>query len=222
MIDHLSEADTRAKLIDPALHSCGWTEDLIRREETDRGIDIVDGMPRRRQKGRIDYLLRIRVNANSQPIAIALIEAKRGNDPPDKGIEQAKKYARLNHTPFVYSSNGHLFIEYDTFSGKTSIPQSLNKFPSPLELRQRYEKGIGILLDNEDAKPLLASYSSGEASRRYYQDAAIRASLEKIARGKKRILLYLATGSGKTFIAVHLLKKIERLCLQMHSFCWRQ
>ena len=83
---HLSEADIRAKLIDPALHRRGWTEDLIRREETDRGIDIVDGMPRRRQKGRIDYLLRLRINALSHPIAIALIEAKRNNDPPDKGI----------------------------------------------------------------------------------------------------------------------------------------
>ncbi|MEW6215425.1 MAG: type I restriction endonuclease subunit R, partial [Nitrospirota bacterium] len=110
---YLSEADTRAKLIDPALHRCGWTEDLIRREETDRGIDIVEGQPRRRQKRRIDYLLRIRVNINSQPIAVALIEAKRSNELPDKGLEQAKKYARLNHVPFVYSSNGHLFVEYD-------------------------------------------------------------------------------------------------------------
>ncbi|MFH1015256.1 MAG: hypothetical protein V1762_04990, partial [Nitrospirota bacterium] len=65
---HFSEADTRAKLIDPALHRRGWTEDLIRREETDKGVDIVDGKPRRRQKGRIDYLLRIRVNINSQPV----------------------------------------------------------------------------------------------------------------------------------------------------------
>jgi type I restriction enzyme R subunit len=56
----LSEADTKAKFIDPALHRRGWTEDLIRREETDRGIDVIDGKPRRREKGRIDYLLRIR------------------------------------------------------------------------------------------------------------------------------------------------------------------
>ncbi len=67
----LNEADTRAKLIDPALHRCGWTENLVRREETERSIDIVDGKPRRRQKGRIDYLLRIKVNINSQPIAVA-------------------------------------------------------------------------------------------------------------------------------------------------------
>lgn len=204
----LSEADTRAKLIDPALHRCGWTEDLIRREETEKGIDVIDGKPRRRQKGRIDYLLRIRVNINSQPIAVALIEAKRSDDSPDKDLQQAKKYGRLNNVPFVYSSNGHLFVEYDNFSGRTSNHLPLNEFPTPIELRQRYEKGAGLSLESEEAKPLLVQYSRGEASRRYYQDAAIRASLEKIAQGEKRLLLFLATGSGKTFIAVNLLKKI--------------
>ena len=86
----LSEADTKAKLIDPALHSRGWTEDLVRREETAQGIDIVDGKPKRRQRGRTDYLLRIRVNISTQPVAIALIEAKKSSEPPDKGLEQAK------------------------------------------------------------------------------------------------------------------------------------
>lgn len=204
----LSEADTRAKLIDPALHQRGWTEDLIRREETERGIDIVDEKPRRRQRGRTDYLLRIKINISPQPIAIALIEAKRSDEPPDKGLEQAKKYARLNNVPFVYSSNGHLFVEYDRFTGKTSDPLPLVRLPTPLDLRSRYEKRENISLESEKAKPLLVPYPGGEASRRYYQDAAIRATLEKIARGEKRVLLFLATGSGKTFIAVHLLKKI--------------
>lgn len=205
---YLSEADTRAKLIDPALHKRGWTEDLIRREETDCGIDIIDAKPRRRGRGRVDYLLRVRINANSQPISVALIEAKRSDDPPDKGLEQAKRYARLNHVPFVYSSNGHLFVEYDFFTGKTSDPRSLEEFPTTEELRRRYEIKVGFFLESKLAKPLLTPYPGGEASRRYYQDAAIRAALEKIARGEKRVLLYLATGSGKTFIAVHLLKKI--------------
>lgn len=204
----LTESDTRAKLIDPTLHRCGWTEDLIRREETDRGIDIIDGQPRRKQKGRIDYLLRVRVNITTQPVAIALVEAKRSNEPPDKGLEQAKKYARLNHVPFVYCSNGHLFVEYDHFTGRTFGPLPLEEFPNPSELRKRYEKGIGVSLESETFKPLLVPYPGGEASRRYYQDAAIRAAIEKIARGEKRLLLFLATGSGKTFIAVHILKKI--------------
>ncbi|MBN1254552.1 MAG: DEAD/DEAH box helicase family protein [Deltaproteobacteria bacterium] len=204
----LTEADTRAKLIDPALHRRGWTEDLIRREETDRGIDVVDGKPRRRERGRTDYLLQVRVNITAQPIPLGLIEAKRDNEPPDKGLEQAKKYARLNHVPFVFSSNGHLFVEYDHLTGKTSKPQSLEVFPTPSKLRQRYEKRSKVSLEAEEAKPLLVPYPGGEASRRYYQDAAIRAALEKIFQGQKRVLLFLATGSGKTFIAVHLLKKI--------------
>lgn len=152
--------------------------------------------------------MRIRVNINAQPVAVALIEAKRSDEPPDKGLEQAKRYARLNYVPFVYSSNGHLFIEYDHFTGKTSTPQPLERFPVPEELRRRYESGAGFSLESETAKPFLTPYAGGEASRRYYQDAAIRAALGKIAIGEKRLLLYLATGSGKTFIAVHLLKKI--------------
>jgi len=114
----------------------------------------------------------------------------------------------LNHVPFVYSSNGHLFVEYDHFTGKTSKRTPLEQFPTPIDLRQRYEEGIGISLESEKAKPLLIPYPGGEARRRYYQDAAIRAALERIAQGKKRLLLFLATGSGKTFVAVHLMKKI--------------
>ena len=108
----LSESDTRAKLIDPALHARGWTEDLIRREETAGAIEIVDGRPRKQRKGRIDYLLRIKVNPSAQPVAVALIEAKAEDLPPAHGLEQGKLYAasrRLN-VPLVFSSNGHLFF----------------------------------------------------------------------------------------------------------------
>lgn len=152
----LTESDTRAKLIDPALHKKGWREDLIRREETECGIDIIDGKPRRRERGRIDYLLRVKVNISTQPVAIALIEAKKSNEPPDKGLEQAKKYARLNYVPFVYSSNGHLFVEYNHFTGKTVGPHPLEEFPIPEILRKRYEQRSGFSLESETAKPLLA------------------------------------------------------------------
>ena len=138
-MEFLSEADTKAKLIDPVLHRLGWTEDLIHREETACRIDIIDGKPKRRERGRIDYLLRIKVNINinPQPIAVALLEAKKNTEPPDKGLEQAKRYARLNNVPFVFSSNGCLFIEYNSLTGKTSGPQSIEKFPTPEELRKR-------------------------------------------------------------------------------------
>ncbi|OQA91976.1 MAG: Type-1 restriction enzyme R protein [Elusimicrobia bacterium ADurb.Bin231] len=204
----LSESDTRAKLIDPALHKCGWTEELIRREETEKGVYLLDGRPARRERGRTDYLLRIKVNSITQPVAVALIEAKSSDTPPEEGLEQAKKYARLNNVSFVYSTNGYLFIEYDSFTDITSKPQKIENFPSPGTLRERYEKNIGFSLNDKYALPLLMPYASGEASRRYYQDAAIRSVLEKIARGENRALLYLSTGSGKTFIAVNILKKI--------------
>ncbi|HBI24343.1 MAG TPA: restriction endonuclease subunit R [Nitrospiraceae bacterium] len=211
----LNEADTRAKLIDPAIHTSGWTEDHIKREVSAGSIEIIEGKAHRRAKGRIDYTLRIRVTAESQPVAVALIEAKAERLPPGHGLEQAKAYAickRIN-VPFVFSSNGHQFVEYDFFTGVTSSPRPLTEFPSPDDLRIRYENGKGFSLDSPAARPLLIPYTGGEGARRYYQDAAIRAVLEKIARCEitgepKRALLSLATGAGKTFIAVNLLKKI--------------
>ena len=129
---------------------------------------------------------------------------------PAHGLEQGKLYAsckRLN-VPFVFSSNGHLFVEFDRFTGMTAAPRTLAEFPTPADLRARYEQGMGFSLADPPAKPLLTRYAGGEATRRYYQDAAIRAVLEKVARGEKRALLSLATGAGKTFIAVNLLKRI--------------
>jgi type I restriction enzyme R subunit len=206
----LNEAETRAKLIDPALHARGWTEDLICREETAGAIEIRDGRPRKRAGGRVDYTLRVKVAPDAQPLAVALIEAKAEDLPPAHGLEQAKGYAagkRLN-VPFVFASNGHRFVEYDRFTSRTSAPRPLAEFPTPAELQDRYERGMGFRLADPAAGPLLARYAGGEATRRYYQDAAIRAVLEKVARGERRALLSLATGAGKTFIAVHLLRKI--------------
>ena len=205
-----SEADTRAKLIDPALHARGWTEDLIRREETAGAIEVVGGRARRLARGRVDYCLRVKVEFGNQPVAIALIEAKASHLPPAHGLEQAKAYATAKrfNVPFVFSSNGHLFVEYDRDTGLTSAPLPMSAFPTPDSLRARYEHRRQFCLSDSKARPLLTPYVGGDATRRYYQDAAIRAVLEEIARGEKRALLSLATGAGKTFIAVHLLKRI--------------
>lgn len=166
----LSESDTRAKLIDPALHERGWTEDLIRREETAGAVSIVAGVPRRSARGRVDYLLRLKVAAEAQGVAVALIEAKSEELPPSHGLEQAKAYAlgskRFN-VPFVFASNGHQFVEYDRFAGLTAAPRAIGEFPTPEEIRARYEKGVGFRLDAAEAKPLLQPYPSGETSRRY-------------------------------------------------------
>lgn len=211
----LNEADTRAKLITPALHSRGWTEDFIGREGPAAPIDIVGNRARRRNKKRTDYTLRLKLREDSQPVAVALIEAKKEGELPTHGLEQAKGYGRLLNVPFVFSSNGHRFVEYDSFTGMTSEPRQMASFPRPEDLRQRYEAGKGFGLDDDIAKPLLTPYKEGgDGFRRYYQDAAIRAALEKIAHCQKknepaRVLLSLATGTGKTFIAVNLLKRID-------------
>ncbi|MEW5719946.1 MAG: DEAD/DEAH box helicase family protein, partial [Chloroflexota bacterium] len=199
---------TRAKLIDPALHRRGWTEDLIRREQTAGGIEIHDGQARRRKQGRTDYLLRVRVTPNAQPIAVAVMEAKCDDDPPTLGLEQAKGYGARLRVPFVFSSNGSLFCEYNAETGETRTHIPLAQFPTPDDLLARYQQRRGFALQSETAKPLLMPYRGGESGRRYYQDAAIRAVLEKIAAGSNRALLSLATGAGKTYIAVQILKKI--------------
>lgn len=215
-MNNFNEADTRAKLIDPAIHKRGWNEDLIRREETAGTVEVINGRARRRSRGKIDYVLRVKVNVDTQPVALALIEAKKESLPAGHGLDQAKGYAeckRLN-VRFVFSSNGHQFIEFDCFSGLTSAPKPMTEFPPPDELRARYEQGMGFTLESPAARPLLQQYSGGEGTRRYYQDAAIRAVMEKVVQCEvtnqpKRALLSLATGAGKTFIAVNLLKRIS-------------
>lgn len=211
----LSEADTRSKLIDPAIHQRGWSEDLICRETTLGAVEIVAGKPRRRSAGRTDYTLRIRISTETQPVAVALIEAKKDTLPPGHGLDQVKGYqaASRHNVQFVFSSNGYQFVEFDRSTGMTTAPRPLAEFPSPDDLRSRYERIMGFGLDAPAAKPLLSRYQGGEGQRRYFQDAAIRAVFEKIARSTTegrppRALLSLATGTGKTLIACHLLKRI--------------
>jgi type I restriction enzyme R subunit len=209
----LSEADTIAKLINPALYRKGWTEDFIKREVTAGEIKIIDGVPRQQKKGRADIVLRLMPALNKQLVAVSVIEAKAAGLPPSLGLEQAKKYAKRLHVPFVYATNGHRFVEFDRIEGTTSNLKPLSEFPAQETIRSRYEKWVGFKLNDPVAQPLLTPYTMGDSTVRYYQDAAIRAVLEKIARCEKegtpkRALLSLATGSGKTRIAVHLMKRI--------------
>lgn len=211
----LSEADTRAKLIDPAIHARGWTEDLICRETTLGPVEILHGKGRRKAGGRTDYTLRVKVNSESQPVAVAFLEAKRDTDHPGKGLSDTKWYinAHRHNVQFGYSSNGYQFVEYDRPTGLTSQPRPMSEFPTPSELRARYEKAMGFSLEAPAARPLITKYKGGEGQRRYFQDAAIRAVFEKIAKCDQakqppRALLSLATGTGKTFIACNLLRRI--------------
>ena len=132
-------------MIDPAIHRQGWAEDLIRREETAGTVEIINGKARRRSRGKIDYVLRVKVNVDTQPVALSLIEAKKKSLPAGHGLDQAKGYAeckRLN-VKFIFSSNGHQFVEFDCFTGLTSMPRPIAEFPTPDELRTRYERRGG-------------------------------------------------------------------------------
>lgn len=208
-----NEADTRAKLIDPIIHDIGWTEDLIIREKTAGTIEIINGRPKRRA-GRTDYVLSLKSpTENGIPLPIAILEAKKETEFASIGLEQAKQYAKRLHAPFVFSTNGHLFVSYDKYSDKMSDEKPLKNFPSPSLLKELYEKRKGLTLNDTLLKALFVPYRGGQSERRYYQDAAIRAAVEKIASkqpNSNRVLLSLATGSGKTRIAVQLLYKLEK------------
>ena len=201
----LNEADTRAKLVDPVLRGRGWVEGLIRREQTPGRIDIV-GAGGRRGRGRsTDYLLHAIVDGK-RTLPIAVLEAKAEEYAPDHGLEQAKRDARLHHVPFAFATNGHLFVEHDFATVRTTAPAPLTEFPSWDDLLRRYLKQRKINLARKEAAPLLRPPRERD---RPYQYAAVRAVLERIAGGEKRALLSLATGTGKTHIAVSLLRALR-------------
>jgi type I restriction enzyme R subunit len=131
---------------------------------------------------------------------------------PALGLQQGREYGRRFNVPFSFSTNGHLFTEYADDTRKIVDNLALATFPTPANLRSRYESFKGIDLTAPAAAPLLIPYRGGDTSRYYFQDAAIRAALEKIAKDPKgaRVLLSLATGTGKTVIAAFLLHKLAQ------------
>lgn len=215
-----NEAQTRFDLIDPVLRDQkGWKHAAfaaIRLEETARAIDIVDGKPHRRAKGRSDYVLYWDCSGGANPQPLAVLEAKREGLPPDHGLTQGQKYlvGKLRHVPFVFSSNGHLFVEYDQRSGQTSSSSALGSFPTPDELCGKQAEFLGFPLGAPQAAPLTTPVDLTAFSLRYYQDAAIRAALQKVTRDEiggqpRRALVPLATGGGKTRLAAAFLKRLD-------------
>ena len=181
-----TEADTRANLITPVLLERGWDAGLIFREQkTEPEIEIDESGAGRRGRRRVDYVMLAKFPAGAEPLPVALIEAKKSTAHPGAGLEQAKSYAenaRFNNVRFVYSSNGHQFVEFDRDIGKISAPMPMAAFPTPADLLARYQRAAGVWLQSDSAKPLLTEYKTGDSKPRYYQDAAIRAVLEKLAR----------------------------------------
>jgi type I restriction enzyme, R subunit len=204
----LSERDICTKFITPALRQAGWDEMLQIREEVGftRGRIIVRGkLVTRGKVKRADYILYYKPN-----IPIALIEAKDNTHSPGDGIQQALDYAETLAIPFAFSSNGDGFVFHDrtSESGDRETNLALVDFPSPAALWAKYRAWKGLTPEGEQI--VLQDYyldSSGKAPR-YYQVNAVNAAVEAIARGQDRVLLVMATGTGKTYTAFQIIWRL--------------
>ena len=204
----LSERDICTKFITPALRKAGWDELLQIREEVSftKGRIIVRGKLVSRGKGqRADYLLSVKPN-----IPIALIEAKDNTHAIGDGMQQGLEYAETLGIPFVFSSNGDGFLFHDRTgaSAERETTLSLGAFPSSGELWARYRAWKGLTPEVESI--VLQDYFDDGGSKvpRYYQVTAINATMEAIAKGCDRILLVMATGTGKTYTAFQIIWRL--------------
>ncbi len=205
----LSESDICAKYITPAIITAGWDEALqIRREVSfTKGRIIVRGkLHTRGEQKRADYILYYKAN-----MPLAVIEAKDNKHSVGSGMQQALNYAETLDIPFVFSSNGDGFICHDRtgLAALTEQELSLANFPSPTELWQRYCHYKGI--ETADAKHTVEMpyYDDGTGrAPRYYQANAINNTIEAVAKAQQRILLVMATGTGKTYTAFQIIWRL--------------
>ena len=205
----LSERDICSKYITPAILHAGW--DLLTqiREEVSftKGRIIVRGkLHTRGEQKRADYILYHKKN-----IPIAVIEAKDNKHNVGDGMQQALNYAETLGVPFVFSSNGDAFQFHDRTgnAAKTEIEISLAQFPTPSELWQRYCVWKGIATPEAIQTVEMPYYDDGTGrAPRYYQANAINNTVEAIARGQQRVLLVMATGTGKTYTAFQIIWRL--------------
>ena len=204
----LSERDICTKFITPALRTAGWDEMVQIREEVSftKGRIIVRGrLVSRGKSQRADYLLSVKPN-----IPIALIEAKDNTHAIGDGMQQGLEYAETQGIPFVFSSNGDGFLFHDRTgaSAERETTLGLDAFPPPGELWARYRAWKGLTPEAESL--VLQDYfdDGGGKVPRYYQVSAINATMEAIAKGGDRILLVMATGTGKTYTAFQIIWRL--------------
>lgn len=203
MAFQVTEADTCRKLITPKLREAGWENSphLLAEQHyfTDGRIVIVGRTAKRRQGKRADYILRY-----SRDLPLAVVEAKAEGVNVGEGMQQAKDYAQILGLPFAYASNGHSILEYDAFSG---LELEREGFPTPDELWQRYRANKGLA--EGVAEHLLTPFNTTAGKHpRYYQEIAINRAVEAISAGQKRLLLTMATGTGKTVVAFQICWKL--------------
>ena len=194
----MSEEDIKLNFITPALiDNKKWDKKQIRMNVyfTDGKIIVAGKTVKRGQRNFADYILEHKPN-----IPLAVIEAKDNNHSIGEGMQQGIGYAEKLDLPFVFSSNGDGFIFHDRETGKET-ELALNQFPTPKELWEKYKKYNGITEKIEDTVTSDYFYEPGFKQPRYYQRIAINRTVESIAKGQKRALLVMATGTGKTYVA---------------------
>ena len=199
----MTEEDIKLQYITPAVTS-KWSIGKITMESqiTDGKINLKGNFVFREKPKRADYLLYLSAN---NPIAV--IEAKDNNHSISHGLQQAVEYAKMLDLPFAFSSNGDGFAEHDFLTGKEQ-KFGLNEFPTEAELIARYKKESGLTNAQEIAIDQPYYTSQNTYPPRYYQRIAINRTIDAIARGQQRLLLVMATGTGKTYTAFQIVYRL--------------
>ena len=197
----VTEADTCRRYVLPKLYAAGWTDEHISEQKTftDGRIIVAGSRVRRGLQKRADYLLRYR-----RDFPIALVEAKSIYKNAGDGVQQAKDYAQILGLKFAYATNGAAIVEHDFLTGRD---RDLAEFPSPDELWNRLRAAEQIT-DDVAERALAPYYHLSGKSPRYYQEIAINRAVQAILQGKPRVLLTLATGTGKTVVAFQICWKL--------------
>ncbi|MBN2562339.1 MAG: DEAD/DEAH box helicase family protein [Phycisphaerae bacterium] len=205
-----NEADTCRRFVVPKLQEAGWEDEPHRINEqvtfTDGRIVVTGRRGRRRPGKRADYVLRYRPD-----IPIAVVEAKPTYATPGQGLQQAKDYAEVLGLKFAYATNGHGIIEFDYTTG---IEQEIATFPPPDELWARLSGVEQITRDVAD-KLFTPSFALTGKSLRYYQEIAVNRVVQGALQGRNRMLLTMATGTGKTLVAF-------QICWRLWSARWNR
>jgi type I restriction enzyme, R subunit len=201
MFNNDSEADTCRKDVLPKLYARDWKDDQIleQRTFTDGKITVVGRKAKRQKAKRFDYLLRY-----SQNYPLAIVEAKVRYKSAADGMQQAKEYARILGLKFAYSTNGAVILEFDFITG---LEKTISTYPTPAELWNRLNQQLPFKPEIQETffKPF---YSTQGKEIRYYQRIAINTAVKSILEGRKRSLLVLATGTGKTTVAFQIIYKL--------------
>ena len=206
----ITEADTCRRYVLPKLDEAGWNQEPHSLNEqktfTDGRIVVTGNRVKRRPQKRADYLLRY-----TRDFLLAVVEAKAAYRSPGEGLQQAKEYAEILGLKFAYATNGKGIIEFDYTTG---LETELDRFPTPQELWARWMAHEGIT--DEVIEKLLTPFNDLTGKEpRYYQEIAINRAVQSILQGKPRVLLTMATGTGKTLVAF-------QVCWKLWSSRWNR